>query len=137
MRFTDVTRRGWLGAMGGAVAALAHVSALMLMIKFDVLRWITRSFGAIGQLALSNYLMHSVICSTIFCGYGFGLYGQLQRYQLYYVVGSIWIVQMIISPIWLKHFHFGPAEWVWRSLTYWKKQPMRKMALVERVSEVA
>jgi uncharacterized protein len=54
------------------------------------------------------------------------MFGRMERYQLYFVVLGIWIVQMIVSPIWLRHFHFGPAEWAWRSLTYWKKQPMRK-----------
>jgi uncharacterized protein len=76
-------------------------------------------------MAFTNYVMHSVICTIIFTGFGFKLYGTLQRYQLYYVVAGIWILQLIVSPIWLKYFRFGPLEWVWRSLTYWKRQPMR------------
>ena len=67
-----------------------------------------------------------MVCSTIFCGYGFGMYGRMQRYELYYVVAGLWIFQLIISPIWLRHFYFGPAEWVWRSLTYGQAQPMRR-----------
>lgn len=59
--------------------------------------------------------MHSVICMIVFTGVGFGLFGKLQRYQLYYVVFAIWIFQLIVSPIWLTHFRFGPAEWLWRN----------------------
>ncbi|MBP6399165.1 MAG: DUF418 domain-containing protein, partial [Saprospiraceae bacterium] len=53
-------------------------------------------------------------------------FGLLQRYELYYLVFSIWIFQLIVSPIWLKYYYFGPMEWVWRSLTYWKKPPFVK-----------
>lgn len=112
--------------VGRLSIALAHVAVLILFVKAGVMRWLTGSLGAIGQMALTNYLTHSVVCSTIFCGYGFGLFGKLQRYELYYVVAGLWVFQMIVSPIWLRHFHFGPAEWAWRSLTYWKKQSMRK-----------
>ena len=73
------------------------------------------------RMALST----SLICTTIFEGYGFGLFGKLQRYQLYYVVAAVWLVILVISPIWLRHFRFGPLEWLWRSLTYWKRQPFR------------
>ncbi len=112
--------------IGRLSIALAHVGVLILLVKSDTLRWLTRSLGAVGQMALSNYLTHSIVCSTIFCGYGFAMFGRLERHQLYYVVFAIWIVQLIISPIWLRYYHFGPAEWAWRSLTYWQKQPMRK-----------
>jgi uncharacterized protein len=53
------------------------------------------------------------------------LYGRLERYQLYYVGAVCWAVSLIASPIWLRHYRFGPLEWCWRSLTYWKKQSMR------------
>jgi uncharacterized protein len=76
-------------------------------------------------MAFSNYILTSLICTTIFEGYGFGFFGKLQRYQLYGIVLAVWAVILIISPIWLRHFRFGPLEWAWRSLTYWKKQPFR------------
>jgi uncharacterized protein len=77
-------------------------------------------------MAFSNYIMQTIFCNIIFLGFGFGLYGKLQRYELYYIVIGIWIFQLIASPIWLKYFRFGPLEWAWRSLTYWKKQPFKK-----------
>jgi uncharacterized protein len=61
----------------------------------------------------------------VFTGAGLALFGHLERHELYYVVVAIWIAQLIWSPLWLRRFRFGPAEWAWRSLTYWKKQPMR------------
>jgi uncharacterized protein len=80
----------------------------------------------VGEMAFTNYLMQSVICGIIFYGAGFGYFGRLQRYELYLIVGMIWIVQIIYSNIWMRYFCFGPMEWLWRSLTYWKRQPFRK-----------
>ena len=98
----------------------------MLIWKAGALRWLTSRLAAVGQMAFSCYIMQSLICTTIFYGYGFGLFGRLQRYQLYYVVLGVWVVQLIASPIWLRHFRFGPLEWLWRSLTYVEIQPMRR-----------
>ena len=105
--------------------ALAHMALLMILCKAGALRWLTRRFAAIGQTALSNYILQSVICSFVFTGYGFGLYGRLQRYQSYYVVAGCWAVSLAASPIWLRYYRLGPLEWCWRSLTYWRRQPMR------------
>jgi uncharacterized protein len=85
-----------------------------------------RSLAAVGRMALSNYVMHSVICAFVFYGFGLALFGQLERYELYYVVFGIWVLQLLISPVWLRHYRFGPLEWLWRSLTYWKLQPFRR-----------
>ncbi|MEO6685580.1 MAG: DUF418 domain-containing protein, partial [Dyadobacter sp.] len=59
-------------------------------------------------------------------GYGFSMFGKLHRHELYYIVFIIWLLQLILSPIWLGYFRFGPLEWLWRSLTYWQKQPFRR-----------
>ncbi len=111
--------------IGRLFTTIGHVGLFMLFIKSGALRWLQKSLAAVGTMALTNYLMHSVITSIIFYGFGFSLYGRLQRYELYYIVFSIWIFQLIVSPIWLRHFQYGPVEWVWRSLTYQKKQPFR------------
>jgi uncharacterized protein len=75
-------------------------------------------------MALSNYLMQSILCTTLFEGWGFGLFGTLDRIQLLGVVAAIWLVQLAVSPFWLRHFRFGPMEWLWRSLTYWRRYPI-------------
>lgn len=113
---------------GRLLVALGHASLVILAVKNGWLRRLTARLAAVGQTALSGYLATSVICSTLFYGYGFGLFGKLQRYQLLYVVLAVWVFLLIAAPIWLRHFQYGPMEWVWRSLTYWRKQPMRLYA---------
>jgi uncharacterized protein len=114
--------------VGRLSIALGHLGVIMLLAKGGWLRWLMSRLGAVGQMAFSNYVFQSVVTAFLFTGYGFAMYGKLQRYQLYYVVAAIWVVQLIVSPIWLRHFRFGPLEWCWRSLTYWKRQPMRLRA---------
>lgn len=111
--------------LGRLTVALGHMSVIMLLCKAGALRWLTSALGAVGQMAFSNYIVHSVITAFFFTGYGLKMYGKLERYELYYVVAAIWVAQLIVSPIWLRHYRFGPLEWCWRSLTYWKRQPMR------------
>lgn len=112
--------------LGRIFTTLGHIGLFMIFIKSGVLRFLQSALAAVGRMALTNYLMHTIICITIFLGFGFSQFGQLERYELYYVVFSIWIFQLIYSPIWLKFFHYGPVEWLWRSLTYMKRQPFRK-----------
>lgn len=106
---------------------LAHASALILLYKANVFPRLFRSLIAVGQMAFTNYIMHSVICTLFFFGYGLNYYGELQYYQIYFVAFAIWILQLILSPIWLHYFLFGPLEWLWRCLTYWKIQPFRRV----------
>jgi uncharacterized protein len=105
--------------------ALGHVGLIMIVYKSGWLRWLTNALGAVGQMAFSNYVMQTLICTFIFFGYGLGNFGKLAYYQLYYVVAGVWVFQLIASPLWLHFFYFGPLEWAWRSLTYWKRQPFR------------
>lgn len=112
--------------LGRIPTTCGHIALIMLFIKSGWLSLLQKSLAAVGQMAFSNYIMHTIICNFIFLGYGFSKYGKLQRYELYYIVFGIWIFQLIISPIWLKYYRFGPLEWLWRSLTYWKIQPMKK-----------
>jgi len=104
---------------------MGHIGTLMLIVQSGAIKWLTDRLAAVGRMALSNYLTHSIVCTTLFYGYGFGLFGDINRRGLAAIVLVIWVSQLLISPIWLKHFRFGPAEWLWRSLTYWKLQPMR------------
>lgn len=114
--------------VGRLAMTAGHVGCLMLFCNSGWLAGLQRRLAAVGQMALSNYISHSIVAAVVFHGYGFGLYGHLARHQLYYVVFSIWVVQLIVSPIWLAHYRFGPVEWLWRSLTYGQRQPMRRAA---------
>ena len=116
--------------IGRVGMAIGHIGLIMIFCKIPYGRWLKNRLGAAGKMALTNYIMHSVICMFVFTGVGFSLFGKLQRYELLYVVFSIWIFQLIISPIWLKYFYFGPLEWLWRNLSYGKRHPFRKNKLL-------
>jgi uncharacterized protein len=119
-------RASWTYDLGRLAMTAGHLGALLLFCRAGWLPWLQRSLAAVGRMALSSYVAHTIICVTLFSGFGFGLYAALERYELYYIVGSIWVFQLIVSPIWLKYYRFGPLEWLWRSLTYLKRQPMRR-----------
>jgi uncharacterized protein len=82
--------------------------------------------GAAGRTAFTNYLGTSLIMTTIFYGYGLGLYGQVERPMLYLFVGAMWVVMLLWSKAWLDHFQYGPFEWLWRTLSRFELQPMRR-----------
>lgn len=123
--------------VGRLTVALGHVAILMLICRGGLFRRLTSCLAAVGRMALSNYLSQTVISTVIFYGIGFGLFGKLERFELLYVVVAIWILQLIVSPVWLRYFRFGPAEWLWRSLTYWKRQPMLVSHAVEHRAGMA
>lgn len=108
--------------------AVGYIGIIMLICKHGLIPWLRSALAAVGQLALTNYLAQSIICNFIFMGFGLGLFGELQRYQAYLVVLAVWIFQIIFSLIWLRFYRFGPAEWLWRSLTYKQSQPLRLSA---------
>jgi uncharacterized protein len=83
------------------------------------------AFSPMGQMALTNYLMHSVILTSIFYGYAGGQYGEISRAPQMLIVIAIIVTQIILSKWWLNRYRFGPMEWLWRSLTYKKMQPMK------------
>ena len=99
---------------------------IMLLYKSGWFKWLFALMRPVGQMAFTNYLMQSFLCGLFFYGIGFGMYGSLERHEVYYVVLAVWAIQITWSHIWLKYFRFGPLEWLWRSLTYWKFQPIRK-----------
>ncbi len=123
--YTKNTKFEWY-TISRTLRALGIFGLLMLLYRSGVFKWLFALMRPVGQMAFTNYLTQSLICGIIFYGVGFGLYGKLQRYEVYYVVGAIWLLQIIWSHIWLRFFYFGPLEWLWRSLTYWKKQPFVK-----------
>ncbi len=123
--------------LGRLAMSIGHVGTIMILVKLPVLMWLKRRLAAVGQMALTNYIMHSIICMIVFTGVGFGMFGKLQRYELLYVVFSIWIFQLIVSPIWLKYFEFGPLEWLWRRLSYLQKPEFKKRPIPAEAPEVS
>lgn len=115
----------WLISFGVHVGApaLSFVYVCAVLINAERLRWL----APVGQMALSNYLTHSLVATTLFYGYGFGLYDQLSPTVMLLLVLAIFGAQVIFSAWWMKRFRFGLMEWVWRSLTYWQIQPIRRL----------
>lgn len=111
--------------------AIGIFGLIMLLYKSGWFKWLFALMRPVGQMAFTNYLMQSFLCGLFFYGIGFGMFGKLQRYEIYIVVAVVWILQIIWSHIWLRYFRFGPLEWLWRSLTYWKKQPFKKEATAQ------
>ncbi len=123
----DVLRQylwsGHFNYIGSLFVALGHAGLIMLVCKAGLLSWLTAALANVGRMALSNYLMQSILCTTLFDGWGLGLFGKLDRTQLLAVVASIWLLQLVVSSFWLRYFRFGPMEWLWRSLTYRRRYP--------------
>jgi uncharacterized protein len=117
------------------IRAVGIFGLIMLLYKSGWFKWLFALMRPVGQMAFTNYLMQSFMVGLFFYGVGFGMYGRLERFEIYYVVAATWVVEIIWSHIWLRYFRFGPLEWCWRSLTYWKLQPFKKRdeAAVEAV----
>lgn len=110
------------------LVSLGWVSVVMLICQTEKLAWLTRPFSAVGRTAFSNYILQTVICITIFYGHGFGLFGQVDRTGQAAILVAVWILQLILSTLWLRYFVYGPLEWLWRTLSYMKRQPFRRVA---------
>jgi uncharacterized protein len=113
-------------SIGGPALALFYGTSIVLLIEKQHWKTILKPFSYIGKLSLTNYLLQSIICTTIFYGYGLGFYGEITHFQGLLLTIGIYIAQIVISYYWLKRFYYGPIEWLWRSLTYGKLQPFRK-----------
>lgn len=105
---------------------LGHLGLILLFCRNFPQSWLATRIAAVGRMALSNYLGQSILCGLLFYTVGFGLYGQFTGWYLYLVAAGVWIVQIAFSNWWLRHHHFGPFEWAWKSLTYQQRQPLRR-----------
>lgn len=115
-----------------AFMVTGYASLVMFLIRKGMLSGLLGMFSDIGRMALSNYLLQSVICSIVFYGYGMGYFGRIGQFGLYFLVVEIFIVQLVFTTFWLRFFYMGPAEWLLNSLTHKKRVPFRrKEPLVE------
>jgi uncharacterized protein len=117
----DTLQSPWattLLATGMVPMALGHTALVMLIFQSGIWRGMLDRLAAVGRMALTNYLTQSLICTTLFYGYGIGLFGTIDRWALWFFVLAIWALQLVYSPWWMSRFRYGPAEWVWRRLTY-------------------
>lgn len=112
--------------MGNLPLSLFYLFAIAYSMSFVSGGKILGVLAPAGKMALTNYLMQSLIASLVFYGYGLGFWQQWGRVQLALFVVSVFIGQVIFSHLWLGYFRYGPMEWLWRALTYWTWPPMRR-----------
>jgi len=112
--------------VGGVALMLVYVCGFALLFANGKAMLLSKLLAPVGRMALTNYISHSLITAILFLSWGFGLFGKLQMWQGVLLTLGIYAVQIPFSRWWLSKFHFGPLEWLWRSLTYLKLQPFRK-----------
>lgn len=114
--------------LGTGPVAIGYIGLVMLWCQRSESSWLRIRLAEVGRTALSCYIGQSLLATFIFYGFGLGLYGSVDYLlQLVFVVG-IWVVQIWLVQFWMKHFRQGPLEWLWRCLTYFRMQPLRRDA---------
>lgn len=114
--------------IGAPLLMLFYVITLLFMSQTKLGKCLVAPLSAVGKTAFSNYVLQSVIGTFIFYHYGLGWYGSVYPLAGLGLTVIIFIGQMIVSNLWLKYFRMGPLEWIWRSITYWKRPPLRAQA---------
>ena len=109
---------GLFNYWGSILMSISYVGLIMLFCRHWPGGLVEKALSSVGRMALSNYLFQTVVATTIFYGYGLGLFGQVDRVEQMGIILVIWAVQVVLSVLWLQRFRYGPAEWVWRKLTY-------------------
>jgi uncharacterized protein len=123
--FSDPSQWKWVH-WGGLLVAVGWGAFAISLSKLAA-EWLpVRMLASVGRLALTNYLMQSLICTTIFYGHGLGLFEQVDRRGQLGVVLTICAVQACLSHLWLTRFALGPMEWLWRCASYWRWQPLAR-----------
>ena len=111
--------------------AIGYAGLVIFFLSIGLLNRLWKAFSCVGRLALTNYLVQSLLCTIFFYGYGMGYYGRLTQLQLYFIVAEIILVQIVFSVLWLKYYNYGPAEWLLRRLSYGKRLPGKIRRSVE------
>jgi uncharacterized protein len=114
-----------LDLIGSLALSVVYATSIILLAQRVAWKPWLRPLAAVGRMALSNYLFQSLACTTLFYSYGFGMFGKVEPFPGLCLTIAIYICQALFSVEWLRYYRFGPMEWIWRSLTYGKLQPMR------------
>jgi uncharacterized protein len=127
----EIEELSWVIEAGSSTPlALAYGAGLLLALRSPKIARAAAPFAAAGQMALTNYLTQSVALSLLFYGYGLGLFGQIGSAAGAAIGVALYVGQVAFSVVWLQRWRFGPVEWLWRSLTYCQRQPMRRRGAV-------
>lgn len=103
-----------------------YASLVLWLLRLKIFSWLWKALAAAGRMAFTNYILQTIICTFFFYGYGFGYFGRLKQWELYFMVAEIVLVQVVFSVFWLRYYNRGPVEWLWRCLVYRKWLPNKK-----------
>ena len=112
--------------LGMIPLVLGYIGTLLWLCEGRAGKWMERRLAPVGRMAMTNYLMQTVLATTVMYGHGLGWFNTMGRAQLWGIILPIWLLQVLWSKWWMDRFRFGPFEWLWRTATYWKVQPMRR-----------
>jgi uncharacterized protein len=111
----------------GSLAVIwAWICLIQIICKLTSLKPVATALALTGRMAFTNYILETLICTTIFYGHGLGMFGRCNRVQGMAIVFGVWIFLLVFSRIWLRYHYSGPLEWLWRTLTYRRIQPFRR-----------
>ena len=113
-------------AFGVPALALSIVALIATFWQRETWRKVLSVLAPVGRMALTNYLLQTAICVTLFYGYGFGLFGKFGALSSTLIALAIFAAQIILSSLWLRYFAYGPMEWIWRQLTYRRRLDLRR-----------
>jgi uncharacterized protein len=108
--------------LGSVAVALGYLGIFMGISRWKRAGSLKRVLALAGRMAFTNYILMTLLATFLFYGHGLGLYGSVERWQQFLLTIGIWGFVLTVSALWLKHFRYGPLEWLWRSLTYWRRQ---------------
>jgi len=109
----------------GVPLAFGYAAFVIALSKWAPAKIICIPLAAVGRMALTNYFLHTILCTTFFYGYGMGYFATIEYPTLWLVVFSVWAINIAFSLVWLQLFTMGPFEWIWRCLTYRQLVPIR------------
>lgn len=111
---------------GSSLMGIAYLMLIMYWCRMGGWQFLQQILADVGRMALSIYIMQSLICTWLFYGYGLGWYGQMSMSQLILIVLCIWLLQCVFAHGWLLRYHYGPLEWLWRGLVYQRRQLFKR-----------
>jgi len=111
---------------GSLLVAIGYIAVLLMAWKAAVIRGIASRLVAVGRTAFSGYILQTLICTMVFYGDGLGLFATVNRAAQLWLTVAIWVALLVLSPLWLRRFRYGPLEWLWRRLTYGVVMPLER-----------
>ncbi len=122
---------GYIEMLAGPILSLGYLALILRWVASGKAVGLARQVAKVGKMALSNYLMQTLVCTTIFYSWGFGLFERLTELQALAIVPLVWAINVLFTNVWLARYELGPVEWAWRSLSEKRRLPIRRTSAPE------